>query len=140
MRTIQEVFNLAIETKFYSPLAEFPKFDEYPYMCDALHEMYNSDLISIEEWGNAKDAIKQYQMSITPLWKCHPRWQLNNQSPHINALTLVNCFESLEIFKDSEHKNNDDGQFDLCLAIFKNWNTRPMNKDEILQFMKDHKI
>ena len=140
MRTIQEVFNLAIQKQFYSPLADSPKSDEYPYMCDALHEMYNEDLISIVEWGNAKDAIKQYQMSITPLWKCHPKWERYNQNPHINALTLINCFECLEIFEYSEFRNNDDGQFDLCLAIFKNWNTRPMNKVEILQFMKTHGI
>lgn len=60
IRTVQEIFNLAISTGYYS----FTKV-ECRFMCHALKEMYYDSIISEDECWQASTAIDEYMCELS---------------------------------------------------------------------------
>lgn len=126
MRTIQEIFNVAIETKRYNPTHK-GSITGSQFMCIALSDaVYKDQSIAVDEFILATTQVNKYLNKLTYDSKCE---EVKN--------TLASVIANILNFELSAFAAGGE-YLTMVLEIYTNWDARPLNVKQMESLAAKH--
>lgn len=109
-RTVQQIFDLMVELDYYSINTD--------YMCLSLHDAISNDVITLEEYSKASEAISEYLKYLNDLI----------DKPYTYK-SLASCLAALD---RDRYNYNGVNTFQINKEIYLDWENRPRFRGKLV--------